>query len=106
MLDFPVSTENFTILNGDPSYDYSFITSQIDVTAVGPSNIIKNLSSDDIFGTVNLLGSQIEPGVRNITVSVRVSGQYRTAWITGDYKVDIRVSEKEAEAEQEEGHLE
>lgn len=99
MLEFPISTENFNILNGDPSYDYSFITSQIDVTAVGPSEIIKNLSSDDIFGTVNLLGSQIEPGVRNITVAVRVSGQYRSAWVTGDYKVDIRISEKEPEAE-------
>lgn len=99
-LEIPVSTENFTVLNGDPSYDYSFITGQIDVTAVGPSDVIKNLSSDDILGTVNLLGLQIEPGVRNITATVRVSGQYRTAWITGDYKVDIRISEKVPEEEQ------
>ena len=98
-LEFPVSTSHFTILNGDPAYDYSFVTSQIDVTAVGPSDIVKNLSSDDIFGTINLLGIQVDPGVRNITVAVRVSGQYRTAWITGDYKVDIRISEKAPETE-------
>ena len=102
VLEFPISTENFTILNGDPSYDYTFVTSQIDVTAIGPSEIIKNLSSDDILGTVNLLGIQMDPGVRNITVTVRVSGQYRTAWITGDYKVDIRVSEKLPETETQE----
>ncbi len=93
-LEFPVSTSHFTILNGDPAYDYSIVTSQIDVMAVGPSDIVKNLSSDDIFGTVNLLGIQMDPGVRNITVAVRVSGQYRKAWIAGDYKVDIRISEK------------
>lgn len=98
-LEFPVSTSHFTILNGDPTYDYSIVTSQIDVTAVGPSDIVKNLSSDDIFGTINLLGIQVDPGVRNITVAVRVSGQYRTAWITGDYKVDIRISEKAPETE-------
>ena len=54
------------------------------------------------MGTVNLLGIQMDPGVRNITVTVRVSGQYRTAWITGDYKVDIRVSEKLPETETQE----
>ena len=94
-LEFPVSTSNFTILNGDPAYDYSIVTNQIDVMAVGPSDIVKNLSSEDIFGTINLLGIQIEPGVRNITAVVRVAGQYRSAWVTGDYKVDIRITEKE-----------
>lgn len=99
-LEFPVSTENFTILNGDPSYDYSFVTSQIDITAVGPSDIIKNLSSDDILGTVNLLGTPAETGVKNVTVSIRVAGQNNRAWITGDYRIDIMVTEKPPEEEE------
>lgn len=101
-LEFPVSTENFTILNGDPSYDYSFVTSQIDITAVGPSDIIKNLSSDDILGTVNLLGTPAETGVKNVTVSIRVAGQNNRAWITGDYRIDIMVTEKPPEEEEAE----
>lgn len=101
-LEFPVSTENFTILNGDPSYDYSFVTSQIDITAVGPSDIIKNLSSDDILGTVNLLGTPAETGVKNVTVSIRVAGQNNRAWITGDYRIDIMVTEKPPEEEETE----
>ncbi|MCM1054849.1 MAG: hypothetical protein NC394_04920 [Bacteroides sp.] len=99
-LGIPVSTENFTILNGDPSYDYSFVTSQIDVTAVGPSDVIKSLSSDDILGTVNLLGTQAELGVKNVTVSIRLSGQNNTAWITGDYRIDIMVKKKLPEEEE------
>ncbi|MBD5115819.1 MAG: hypothetical protein HDT46_11645 [Ruminococcaceae bacterium] len=98
-LELPVSTENFTILNGDPSYDYSFVTSQIDITAVGPSDIIKTLSSDDILGTVNLLGTPAELGVKNVTVMIRIAGQNNTAWITGDYKIDIMIKEKVSEEE-------
>lgn len=101
-LEVSVSTENFMILNGDPSYDYSFVTSQIDVTAVGPSYIIKNLSSDDILGTVNLLGTPAELGVKNVTVSIRVAGQNNTAWITGDYRIDIMIKEKPPEEEENE----
>lgn len=93
-LELAVSTEKFTVLNGDPAYDYNFVTSQIDVTAIGPSNIIKNLSSDDITGTINMLGIPAELGVKNITVSIRVAGQNTTAWITGDYRMDIRITEK------------
>lgn len=102
-LEFPVSTENFMILNRDSNYDYSIITSQINITTVGPSTIIKNLSSDDILGTVNMLGIPAEVGVRSVTVSIRVAQPNSTAWITGNYKVDIRISEKQPEEEQEEG---
>lgn len=101
-LEVSVSTENFMILNGDPSYDYSFVTSQIDVSAVGPSHIINNLSSDDILGTVNLLGTPAELGVKNVTVSIRVAGQNNTAWITGDYRIDIMIKEKPPEGEENE----
>lgn len=101
-LELAVSTEKFTVLNGDPAYDYSFVTSQIDVTAIGPSDIIKNLSSDDITGTINMLGTPAEVGVKNITVSIRVAGQNVTAWITGDYRMDIRITEKMPEEEEQE----
>lgn len=101
-LEVSVSTENFMILNGDPSYDYSLVTSQIDVSAVGPSHIINNLSSDDILGTVNLLGTPAELGVKNVTVSIRVAGQNNTAWITGDYRIDIMIKEKPPEEEENE----
>ena len=91
-LEFTVSTANFTVLNGDSEYDYSFVTSQFDVTAIGPSGVLQNLSQDDITGTVNLLGIPIEEGVKNVTVTLRIAGQNVTAWITGEYKIDIRAT--------------
>ena len=92
-----VSNENFTFLNGDPSYDYSFVTSQLTITAIGPSNLLYNLTPDDISGTVNLLGTNSEEGVKNVTVSLRIAGQRIKAWINGDYKVDVRITQKQIE---------
>ena len=106
-MEFTVSTAtNFTVLNGDPEYDYSFVTSQFDVTAIGPSDVLRNLSQDDITGTVNLLGIPMEEGVKNVTVTLRIAGQNVTAWITGEYKIDIRatvkIDDEEEELEKEE----
>lgn len=105
-MEFTVSTDNFTVLNGDPVYDYSFVTSQFDVTAIGPSDVLRNLSQDDITGTVNLLGIPMEESVKNVTVTLRITGQNVTAWITGEYKIDIRatvkIDDEEEELEKEE----
>ena len=90
-----VSDENFTFLNGDSSFDYSFVTSQLTITAIGPSNLLYNLTPDDIGGTVNLLGINSEEGVKNVTVTLRIAGQRIKAWINGDYKVDVRISPKQ-----------
>lgn len=92
-----VSDENFTFLNGDSSYDYSFVTSQLTITAVGPSNLLYNLTPDDISGSVNLLGINSEEGVKNVTVTLRIAGQRIKAWINGDYKVDVKISPKQIE---------
>lgn len=92
-----VSNENFTFLNGDSSYDYSFVTSQLTVVAVGPSNMLYNLTPDDISGTVNLLGTTSEEGLKTVTVSLKIAGQRISAWINGDYKVDVRMSLKQIE---------
>lgn len=98
---FSVSTENFTVLNGDPSYDYSFITSRLDITAVGPYELLNSLTSDDITGTVNLLGTPTDEGVKNLTVTLRIARQgLTTAWINGDYRVDVNITRK-AESEEE-----
>ena len=90
-----VSDENFTFLNGDSAFDYSFVTSQLTITAIGPSNLLYNLTPDDIGGTVNLLGINSEEGVKNVTVTLRIAGQRIKAWINGDYKVDVRISPKQ-----------
>ncbi len=94
--EFSVSTENFTVLNGSPDYEYSFVTGILDITAVGPSDILFDLNSDDIIGTVNMLGTPSDEGTKNVTVSIRISGQNVNAWISGDYKVDISIKKKQS----------
>ena len=100
--DFIVSTEGFSFLNGDSAFDYSFVTSQLTVTVIGPSNLLYNLTPDDISGTVNLLGVNSGEGVKNVTVTLRIAGQRTKIWINGDYKADVRISEKAPEEEEQE----
>ena len=96
-LEFTVPTENFSILNGDEAFDYSMVTNQLAVMVVGPSDVLHNMVSSDITGTVNLLGVAMEEGVKNVTVSLRINGIDVSAWVTGDYKVDIKATAKAAE---------
>lgn len=95
-LEFTVPTDDFSILNGDEAFEYSMVTNQLAVTVVGPSDVLHNMISSDITGTVNLLGVTMEEGVKNVTVSLRINGIDVSAWVTGDYKVDIRATAKEA----------
>ena len=97
-LDFTVPSENFIILNGDPKYDFSFVTSQLNVSVVGPSEVLKNLTSDDISGTVNLLGITAADGVKSVTISMKIEGDSVKAWVAGDYKVEIMAQEIAEEA--------
>lgn len=101
-LDFTVPSENFTILNGDPEYEFSFVTSQLDVSVVGPSEVLRNLTPDDISGTVNLLGVTAADGVKSVTISMKIEGENVTAWVTGDYKVEIMAQEIPEQAQEEE----
>ena len=93
-LDFIVPGDNITILNGDSAYDYSIVTNQLTVSIIGPSDILKDMTASDITGTVNLLGVSIEEGVRTATVSMKIAGTNVTAWVTGEYKVDIMATKK------------
>lgn len=93
-LEFTVPGENITVLNGDVAYNYSVVTSQLAVSVIGPSDVLQNMTSSDITGTVNLLGVSIEEGVKNVTVSLKINGTDVSAWVTGDYRIDIRAEKK------------
>lgn len=103
-LEFSVPQENFTILNADTAYDISILTNQLPVSVVGPSEVIHNMTASDIYATANLIGVKIDEGVKSVSVSFRIAGQNMTAWVSGDYKIDILVTEHidDIEAEDEE----
>lgn len=96
--NFIVDRENFTITNVPNNFDVRFITSQLEVTIVGPTEAISDLSASDITVTANLLGQSLHEGSQDIPVVVRINGSSKqTCWATGNYKVIVSASARSAE---------
>lgn len=91
---FTVDRDNFDITNVPNNFDVRFITSQLEITIVGPSEAISDISASDITVTANLLGQSIHEGSQDVPVSVRVKGTNQTCWAAGSYKVTVSASAK------------
>lgn len=88
-LDFFVPAENIEIRNSPDNFDVSLITNSLQVTVIGPSKRISEISAADITVTANLLGAQLHEGAQDVTVSAQIKGSRQSCWISGDYKVTI-----------------
>ncbi len=86
---FTVDSDNFDITNVPNNFDVQFITSQLEVTIVGPAETISDISASDITVTANLLGQSIHAGSQDVPVTVRVKGTNQTCWASGSYKVTV-----------------
>ena len=92
---FRVPRTNFTPINHPSNFDIDFVTRQINVRVVGPSDVIRSMTADDIRGTINFAGiSDIALGERSIGIKFNVAGQDVRAWVIGEYKIDIRIVER------------
>lgn len=92
-----VDTESFGITNAPGNYNVQFITGQMEVTIVGPSDAITEISASDITVTANLLGVSLHEGSQDIPVTVRIKGAKQTCWSSGSYKVTVNVTSRGTE---------
>lgn len=93
---FIVDRDGFDITNVPNNFDIRFITSQLEVTLVGPVETISNFSASDITVTANLLGQTIHEGSQDIPVLVRIKGANQTCWASGSYTVTVSASTRGA----------
>lgn len=92
-LGFTVSTENINVINAPSTFDVKVLTNVLTVNVVGLSSYIQEMTSDDIYATVNLLGIEIGEGTKSVSVTFRLAGANPKAWVTGEeYKVEIQIS--------------
>ncbi len=96
-LDFSVPKENIKINNTPNNFDVSLITNSLNVTVIGPSNRISNITASDITVTANLLGTQLHEGSQDVSVSVQIKGSKQSCWASGDYKITISAQPKDEE---------
>jgi YbbR domain-containing protein len=92
---FQVPSRNFDIINLPTGFEVTYLTRQVSVRVVGPSEDIASITVDDIGGVINFAGmSDISLGERAINIKFSISGQDVRAWVIGDYRVEIRIVEK------------
>lgn len=92
-LGFTVPSENFNVINAPSTFDVKILTNVLTVNVVGLSSYIQEMTADDIFATVNLLGVELSEGTKSVSVSFRLKGSNTKAWVTGEeYKVEIQIS--------------
>ncbi len=95
-LDFTV--DNIAMTNVPDNYDISLITKEMTITVIGPSENISELSSANVYCTVNLLGVALREGSQDVAVTVTISGSNQKCWVSGSYKATIYAQAKEDQA--------
>ncbi len=102
-LGFQVPVDNINVINAPSNFDVKILTNVLTVNVVGLSSYIQEMTSDDIFATVNLLGVELTEGTKSVSVTFRLSGSNTKAWVTGEeYKAELQITsavETSAEAE-------
>lgn len=85
---------SFSVSNPpDRNYDYEVLTKQLDVTLVGPEDVISEITSSDIIADVNLLNAVISADqfVYDVTISCP---KYDNVWAVTNSKISIQRKEK------------
>ena len=92
-LGFTVPSDNINVINAPSNFDVKVLTNLLTVNVVGLSSYIQEMTSDDIYATVNLLGLELSEGTKTVSVTFRLAGTNTKAWVTGEeYKVELQIS--------------
>lgn len=84
---------DISISNPQPNYNYEIIAKSINVTVIGPADIISDITANDLVADVNLLNETSNSDSFNHVVSVSCP-KYNNVWVYGTSKVTVNRTEK------------
>lgn len=85
-----INKENIRILNPpDDGYSYSLVTGSLPITAIGPENVIENITNDDFYAEANLLNTNSDLDQFTFEVLVCCS-KSKYVWSIGQTNVLIQ----------------
>ncbi|MBO5162839.1 MAG: hypothetical protein J6B75_00115 [Ruminococcus sp.] len=79
----------------DSNYNYDVLTQQMNITVIGPSESISQITADDIIGEVNLLNTSITTDQFNQNVTFSCPA-FDDVWVTTNTKVSVQRTKIEA----------
>ncbi|MBQ2798838.1 MAG: hypothetical protein IJF09_05570 [Ruminiclostridium sp.] len=93
-LNFTVQKENIRIANAPQNFDIEVLTNELTVNVTGPEEKISELSSKDIYATIDLMGTTLSEGLKDVTPEFTLRGSNVKCWVTGEYKITIQATPK------------
>ena len=99
-LSYAVQKENIRIINAPDNFDVEVLTNEVTVNVTGPAEEIAALSSKDIYATVDLMGTTLTAGLKDVTAEFTLRGSNVTSWVTGEYKVSIQITDRAEDSEE------
>lgn len=93
-LNFTVQKENIRIANAPENFDVEALTNEITVNVTGPESEISELASKDIYATIDLMGTTLTEGLKDVTPEFTIRGSKVKCWVTGEYKVTLLATKK------------
>lgn len=84
---------NISISNPQPNYDYEIVAKSINVTVIGPADVISDITSSDFVADVNLLNENSNSYSFNHEVSISCP-THNNVWVYGISKVAVNRTEK------------
>lgn len=99
-LSYAVQKDNIRIVNVPDNFDVEVLTNEVTVNVTGPAEEISALASKDIYATIDLMGTTLTTGLKDVTAEFTLRGTNVRSWVTGEYKVSIQVTDRAEDAEQ------
>ncbi|MBE6879327.1 MAG: hypothetical protein E7490_00645 [Ruminococcaceae bacterium] len=93
-LNFTVQKENIRIVNAPENFDVEVLTNELSVNVTGPESEISALASKDIYATIDLMGTTLTEGLKDVTPEFIIRGSNVKCWVTGEYKITLQATEK------------
>ena len=99
-LSYAVQKDNIRIVNVPENFDVEVLTNELTVNVTGPAEEISALASKDLYATIDLMGTTLTTGLKDVTAEFTLRGTNVRSWVTGEYKVSIQVSDRAEDTEQ------
>lgn len=93
-LSYAVQKDNIRVINAPDNFDVEVLTNELSVNVTGPADEIAALASKDIYATIDLMGTTLTPGLKDVNAEFTLRGTKVKSWVTGEYKVSIQVTER------------
>lgn len=93
-LSYAVQKDNIRVINAPDNFDVEVLTNELSVNVTGPADEIAALASKDIYATIDLMGTTLTAGLKDVNAEFTLRGTKVKSWVTGEYKVSIQVTER------------